>query len=348
MMRVGIVSRARPGPHRALTAAIGALVMLALLSCGGASQQSNRTPATSAAATPSPSPNPSPFVSSPSTSPQPAQRLEAPLPVALEESAAAAAGGRLYVIGGFDASGRSLRTVYVFDGHTWKAGPRLPLGLDHAAAVTLDDRLYLSGGHSGGADSARVFRLDGASWTELSSMRHARGGHALLAAGGRLYAVGGNTAAANVAPVEEYDPQTRRWSDITTLPDPRNHVAGFAFGSEACVAGGRSPNTTRVDCFDYHTRKWARLANLPQPTSGAGAATLGDGTVIVMGGEDTQESSLVNQLARLPSTGRWTARERMLVPRHGFQLALFEGRAWACGGGSSAGLHPVATCTSVL
>jgi len=38
----------------------------------------------------------------------------------------------------------------------------------------------------------------------------------------------------------------------------------------------------------------------------------------------------------------------MLVPRHGFQLALFEGRAWACGGGSSAGLHPVATCTSVL
>jgi hypothetical protein len=38
----------------------------------------------------------------------------------------------------------------------------------------------------------------------------------------------------------------------------------------------------------------------------------------------------------------------MLVPRHGFQLAVFEGRAWACGGGSLAGLHPVATCTSVL
>ena len=263
-------------------------------------------------------------------------------------AAAAAAGGRLYVIGGFDVAGSSLRTVYVFDGHTWKAGPRLPLGLDHAAAATLDDRLYLSGGHSGGADSARVFRLDGASWTELSSMRHARGGHALIAAGGRLYAVGGNTAAGNVAPVEVYDPPTRRWSDIATLPDPRNHVAGFAFGTEVCVAGGRSPNTTRVDCFNYRTRDWSRLANLPQPTSGAGAATLGDGTVIVMGGEDAQESSIVNQLARLPSTRRWTAPERMLVPRHGFQLALFDGRAWACGGGASAGLHPVATCTSVL
>ena len=328
--------------------AVGALLMLALVSCGGAAQQPNTTPSASGAATPSPSANPIPIVSSPSTSPQPAQRLEAPLPVALEESAAAAAVGRLYVIGGFDVAGSSLRTVYVFDGHTWKAGPRLPLGLDHAAAATLDDRLYLSGGHSGGADSARVFRLDGASWTELSSMRHARGGHALIAAGGRLYAVGGNTAAGNVAPVEVYDPQTRRWSDIATLPDPRNHVAGFAFGTEVCVAGGRSPNTTRVDCFNYRTRDWSRLAYLPQPTSGSGAATLGDGTVIVMGGEDAQESSIVNQLARLPSTRRWTAPERMLVPRHGFQLALFDGRAWACGGGASAGLHPVATCTSVL
>jgi hypothetical protein len=38
----------------------------------------------------------------------------------------------------------------------------------------------------------------------------------------------------------------------------------------------------------------------------------------------------------------------MLVPRHGFELAMFQGRAWACGGGSQPGLHPVATCTSIL
>jgi hypothetical protein len=37
----------------------------------------------------------------------------------------------------------------------------------------------------------------------------------------------------------------------------------------------------------------------------------------------------------------------MLVPRHGFELALFDGRAWACGGATLPGLHPVATCTSL-
>jgi Kelch motif protein len=274
--------------------------------------------------------------------------MEVPLPVALEESAAGTAGGRLYVMGGFDAAGRSLRTVYAFDGRAWSLGPRLPLGLDHPAAATLDDHLYLSGGHSGGADSARVFRLDGASWTELSPMRHARGGHALIAAGERLWAIGGNTAVGNVAWVEVYSPQSGRWSDTTVLPAPRNHVAGFVFGTSVCVAGGRAPNTARVDCFDYQRKKWFRLADLPRSTSGAGAATLQDGIVIVMGGEDAQESKIINQLARLASTGQWTAGKAMLAPRHGFQLAVFEGRAWACGGGTLAGLHPVATCTSVL
>jgi N-acetylneuraminic acid mutarotase len=274
--------------------------------------------------------------------------MEAPLPVPLEESAAAAAGGRLYVMGGFDAAGRSLSTVYVFDGTAWTNGPGLPLGVDHPAAAALDGHVYLSGGHSGLSDSARVFRLDGASWTEVAPMAHARGGHTLVSAGGRLYAIGGNTVAGNVAQTEVYDPQSGQWTELPAMPAARNHVAGFTFAGDVCAAGGRAPNTARVDCFNLESLTWERLPDLPRPTSGAGAATLDDGRVIVMGGEDAQESRIVDQLARLPSTSQWTATETMLVPRHGFELAVFEGRAWACGGGSLAGLHPVATCTSVL
>jgi hypothetical protein len=91
-----------------------------------------------------------------SPSPAPLQRLEKPLPAAVEETAAAATEQDLYVIGGFDAAGNSLRSVYVFDGNAWSAGPRLPIGLDHAAAATLDGRVYVAGGHSFGRDSAQV------------------------------------------------------------------------------------------------------------------------------------------------------------------------------------------------
>ncbi len=177
------------------------------------------------------------------------------MPVAVEEAAAATAGGKLYVIGGFDAAGNSLQTVWVFDGSAWSAGPGLQLGLDHSSAAVMDDHVYVAGGHYFGRDSARVFRLDGGSWTELASMHHARGGHALLAAAGRLYAIGGNTASANVLPAEVYDPGSNAWSDLPPLPTPRNHVSGFVFGANVCVAGGRSPATTRVDCFNFERRR---------------------------------------------------------------------------------------------
>src|SRR5712692_9977166 len=171
-----------------------------MVSCAAPAQHAVATPS------PSPSPSPSPVVPSPSPSPSspppPAQRQEASLPVALEEAAAAAAGGKLYVIGGFDAAGNSLSSVWVFDGSAWSAGPRLPLGLDHTSAATLDDQVYVAGGHSFGSDSRRLFRLDDSHWTELSPMHHPRGGHALLAAAGALYAIGGNTAGANVGPAE--------------------------------------------------------------------------------------------------------------------------------------------------
>jgi N-acetylneuraminic acid mutarotase len=274
--------------------------------------------------------------------------MEASLPVPLEESGAAVAAGKLYVIGGFDAAGNSLRTVWVFDGTSWSAGPRLPLGLDHTSAATLGDHVYVAGGHNFGRDSARFFRLDGSSWTELAHMRHARGGHALLAAAGRLYVIGGNNASANVAPAEVYDPATNAWSDLPSLPSPRNHVSGFVFGANVCVAGGRSPATTRVDCFNFESSSWMRFPDLPRATSGAGAAALDDGRAVILGGQDAQETHINDQFARLPDPGGWSLVGAMLVPRHGFELAVFEGRAWACGGGSQPGLHPVATCTSVL
>jgi hypothetical protein len=269
------------------------------------------------------------------------------LPAPIEETAAAAAGGRLYVMGGFNAAGASLDSVYVFDGSAWSAGPRLQLPLDHPSAATLDGMVYIAGGHSNGRDSARAFRVDGDHWTEVASMHFARGGHALVSAQGKLYAIGGNTARGNVAAVEAYDPSTNAWTVVTSLPVSRNHVSGFVQGTTVCVAGGRSPTTARVDCYDTVSGAWSRLADLPQPSSGGGAATFLGGDVVVMGGQDASETRIVGQLTHYRPDNSWTSGDSMLSPRHGFELVVFQGRAWACGGGSAPGLHPVATCTSV-
>lgn len=298
-------------------------------------------------ASPSPSPPSATFTPFVPASPQPAQREEPPLPVPIEETGAASAGGNLYVMGGFDAGGASLDSTYVFDGRAWSSGPRLPLALDHPSAASLDGRVYIAGGHSYGEDSARFFRLDGDRWTALASLHYARGGHALIAVQGRLIAIGGNTARGNVGPVESFDPTSGDWTVITSLPQPRNHLMGFSLGSSVCVAGGRSPTTARVDCFDLAQGTWFPLPDLPQASTGGGAATFQGGDVVVAGGQDAGETRIVSQLTRRGGGSAWSGGESLRSPRHGFELALFQGRAWACGGGSAPGLHPVATCTSI-
>jgi hypothetical protein len=323
--------------RRGLKGPVACALLLAAACGGGGAAQATPSPSPSLA---SPSPSPSP-------TPQPLQRLEPPLPAPVEETAAAAAGGRLYVMGGFNAAGQSLNSVYVFDGASWTSGPRLPLALDHPSAATLNDHVYISGGHSFGRDSASVFRLDGDHWTAVAPMHFARGGHALIATDGRLYAIGGNTAAGNVGPTESYNPDTNAWSVLASLPVPRNHVLGFATDDVACVAGGRSPTTARVECLLVITGEWSRkIGDLPQPTSGGGATAFPDGDIIAVGGEDASETRVIDQFVYELAEG-WISAGRMLVPRHGFELAVFGGRAWACGGGAAPGLHPVATCTSL-
>jgi hypothetical protein len=309
------------------------------LSCGGGG--------TVAATTPAPTPPSVTFSPLATPPPQLAQRQEPSLPSPIEETAAAVEGGKLYVMGGFNAAGASLDSVYTFDGSAWSSGPRLPLPLDHPSAATVEDHLYIAGGHSNGRDSARLFRLDSDHWTELAPMHFARGGHALIAAAGQLFAVGGNTVRGEVAAVESFDLTSNEWTLRPALPSPRNHVAGFVVGGSICVAGGRYPTTVRVDCLDVAQSVWSRLPDLPRATSGGGAVTFLGGAAVVLGGQNAGETAIVDQFTHFTPGAGWSTGETMLVPRHGFELAVYGGRAWACGGGVAPGLHPVATCTSV-
>jgi N-acetylneuraminic acid mutarotase len=248
------------------------------------------------------------------------------------------------VIGGFDTGRRDTNSVFVYTG-SWNRGPDFPLAVDHASAASVDGTLYVAGGNSGGQALGSAYRLEAGGWTRLSPMHHPRGALALVAAGNQLYAVGGIAASGEVAAVEAYDPVADRWSDVAALPLPRDHLAGFTWHGLACVAGGRSPNTARVDCYDPVSSGWSRMPDLPFPTSGSGAAAVG-AHVVVAGGENAAESTLVDHVFRFTGGSAWTD-EAMLVPRHGIHLAVFGGRAWACGGATAAGYHAAADRTPI-
>jgi hypothetical protein len=269
------------------------------------------------------------------------QRQELSLPQPREELATAALDGTLYAIGGYDAGGRDTNTVFAYSG-SWSLGPPLPQAVDHPAAAVLDGQLYVAGGFAGGVASASTYRFAKDHWERLASLHHARAALALISLGGHLYALGGrDSTMGSVAVPEVFDPATGSWSDLPAMPAPRHHEAGFTYQGMVCVAGGKFPYTNRIDCFDPASQLWRRLPDLPQPTSGAGAAIFGDELVIV-GGEG---NSVVPWLFWLD--GQTWQRQPMLLPRHGLQLAILGDRAWACGGGTVAGLHPTNLCTSI-
>jgi hypothetical protein len=274
------------------------------------------------------------------------QRQEAPLPEAREEAATTTLDHDLYVLGGFDPAGNDTNTVFISDGQSWRRGPPLPLAVDHPAAAVVSRRVVVAGGFHGGSASAQVFVLSpgGLAWQSAPPMRRARGALALVGVETRLYAIGGRSALGEVAVAETYEASSGAWTDLAPLPQPRDHLAGFADSLRACVAGGVIPATARVDCWDAVRGAWTRLPDLPAADRGAGGASLG-GVDVVAGGEDGAETRLVDLVMRRHG-GAWTT-EAMLSPRHGFELAALGGRLWACGGGAAPGLHPSSTCTSI-
>ena len=114
-------------------------------------------------------------------------RTARPLPQALHTLALVAFRRELWAIGGFDARGDPVRSVWIYSPRTrrWRAGPSLAAPVAMAGVVATAGRVY--------AVSELVFEsyAPGRGWRlgpRLSVPRHALG---LFASAGRLWAIGG-------------------------------------------------------------------------------------------------------------------------------------------------------------
>ncbi len=265
----------------------------------------------------------------------------------IQEAGAASTGDRLFVAGGYDVQRNSSAAVFVFDGSTWQRGPSLPIAVNHPGVAAIGSDVYVAGGFTPGGATNRAFVLaaGNGTWRELTPMHNARGALSLVARDGRLYAIGGREASAQIAPTERYDPGAGTWSVTGAMPAPRNHLAGYLDGALVCVAGGRTPDTSgAIDCLDPSSDTWTRRATLPTGTSGAAAVVL-SGVTFVAGGEPAGETSIVGVVQELRG-GTWSTAP-MLVPRHGTAFAVYRGRLWMCGGATAPGFQAVDACTSL-
>jgi hypothetical protein len=85
----------------------------------------------------------------------------------------------------------------------------------------------------------------GDSWVSKAPLQQARGGLGVVAVNGKIYAIGGTTAAIGdsaaghfVGTNEEYDPEMDKWTYKASMPTPRDQFAIVAYGNKIYCIGG--------------------------------------------------------------------------------------------------------------
>ncbi len=179
--------------------------------------------------------------------------------------AAGVAGGAMYVLGGA-REGQVLSSAETFDGDDWNLyGPwTLAPARAGAGAASTGDALVVAGGFSQVGPVATVERfVPGVSGEALPSLPSARGGLALVAAGGALVALGGRDATDEaVAAVDRLEPGAPSWTPLAPLPEPRAGAVAAVLGPDLYVAGG-------TNAFGSRLATVVRLPNVVAGESGA-------------------------------------------------------------------------------
>jgi len=237
----------------------------------------------------------------------------------------------VFALGGATSSSL-LSTVEAYDPSTnsWSTVTPLPSAREGAGVVAAGNTLYVAGGNvAGGAPTGSVHVFDPVAnaWSNaLPAMSTPRAHFSLVAAGGALYAIGGDTAANGAAvtgSVERLDlaQPSAGWTAMNPMPTPRRFTAAGALnnGSLIVVAGGQQvngPALNRTELYNVTANQWTQGPNILAPTVAPASAVVSN-ALFVFGGFNNGPLILA-ELYR-PASGQqvdgWAALSGMPTPR---------------------------------
>ena len=284
----------------------------------------------------------------------------APFPEPDEELYGIAAGGKMYVLGGYGFQGVPRGIVYEYDATTdkWTKKKNMPTPVHHQAMVEYKGKIYLFGGFKaptapeapGGwepIDASWEYDPAADTWKALPPLPIKRGSAIAFEVGGKFYVIGGagphpnskETVLRGSGPARSldlndvFDPASGKWEARQPMPTSRNHAFGGVVNGKIYVIGGRlghgfigvATNTDIVEEYDPAIDSWGGLKDrMPTPRSGGGWATYG-GKIYVVGGE-VATPALAGAFRAVeaydPAANNWSTVPPMPMPRHGVATAF--------------------------
>ncbi|MES2790270.1 MAG: kelch repeat-containing protein [Planctomycetota bacterium] len=230
--------------------------------------------------------------------------------------------------------------------------PALPEPITSFGAAVADGWLYVYGGNTGKThqysaelQSNHFRRLNLAkpeTWEDLPTESRLQG-LALVASGGKLYRVGGFTAKNatgekkdiwSVADVARFDPATKVWEKLPSLPTPRSSHDAVVLNNKIYVAGGWNMTGGGKDSAWHHTAvvldltqeplAWKELPTPPFTRRAVSLATE-NGKVYVIGGMHEAGGTTSDVDYYDPAANTWhSAPDLPGKPIEGFGNSAFE------------------------
>ena len=192
-------------------------------------------------------------------------------------------------------------------------------------------------------NSAEIYHPSTNSWTPAANMATPRRNHtATTLSDGRVLVEGGHSGFSEpaLATAEVYDPSTNSWAPAGVMAGAHAEAetATLLSNGKVLVLGGDNVSSGSrtflggADLYDPVSNTWSSVATMPEPRMYHTSTLLGDGSVLVVGGNNGQGWLATAQLYD-PTANTWSPAASLGAPRSTASATLLgDGRVLVAGG----------------
>jgi hypothetical protein len=161
--------------------------------------------------------------------------------------------------------------------------------------------------------------------------------------------------------MDEFDPETGKWSILADAPHARDHFHAIVIGHKLYAAAGRRTlaktnhvmdlTEPAVDVYDFKQNQWTTLpavSNIPV-LRGGGTAVAYYNNLVVMGGESPAQVESHHDVNVFDTkTGLWSKWPALVTGRHDTQAIAYKGKIYIAAGAANRGGGPDQNTIEVL
>ncbi|HBY21130.1 MAG TPA: hypothetical protein DEG71_09025 [Clostridiales bacterium] len=250
-----------------------------------------------------------------------------------------AVNGKIYAIGGSNASNTYLNTMEEYNPSTdtWTPKANIPQGRDGTAVAVIENKIYLMGGMYSGNPQNLVYAYDTTTntWsTDIASMQYARAYSEAAVVDGRIYIIAGNNGN-GIDKVEMYDPTTNQWQEKQSMPvQTWGHGVAIVDNKIYVMGNADGINSNKVFEYNVTSNSWTQVANMPVGKKYFGTAVVNE-KIYVIAGESSNSTNTVYEYN--PVSNQWDSVANALTSRDSLGAATVIGKIYAVGGLNSSG-----------